>query len=43
MADKSSSTSGSNPLAYVLWALVVSGLVYGVSMTAIRAAALFTG
>ncbi len=49
MADKTESThkatptTGSNPLAYVLWALVATGLVYGVTMTAVKAVVLFTG
>lgn len=33
----------SNPLAYVLWVLVGAGLLYGVSQTAVKALALFTG
>ncbi len=33
----------SNPLAYVLWVLVGAGLVYGISQTAVKAFALFTG
>ncbi|WP_297081368.1 hypothetical protein [uncultured Demequina sp.] len=33
----------SNPLAIVLWVIVGSGLLYGVSQTVIKAAALFTG
>ena len=33
----------SNPLAYVLWVLVGAGLLYGISQTAIKAFALFTG
>jgi len=32
-----------NPLALVLWVIVGAGLVYGVSQTVIKAAALFTG
>ncbi len=49
MADNTGTTdspkpnAASNPLAYVLWVLVASGLVYGVSMTVVKAAALFTG
>ncbi|WP_159451358.1 hypothetical protein [Demequina sp. NBRC 110054] len=49
MADKTDTTgkgkptTGSNPLAYVLWALVATGLVYGVTMTAVKAVVLFTG
>lgn len=31
-----------NPLAYVLWVIVGAALVYGVTMTAIKASALFT-
>ncbi len=31
-----------NLLAYVLWVLVGSGLIYGISQTVIKAAALFT-
>ena len=32
-----------NPLAIVLWVIVGSGLLYGISQTAITAAGLFTG
>ncbi len=32
-----------HPLAWVLWVVVGSALIYGVSQTAIKAAALFTG
>lgn len=32
-----------NPLAIVLWVIVGSGLIYGVSQTIIKASALFTG
>ncbi|WP_436968583.1 MFS transporter small subunit [Demequina lignilytica] len=32
-----------NPLAYVLWVLVGAGLIYGISQTAVKAFALFTG
>ncbi len=31
------------PLAIALWVVVAAGIVYGVSQTAIKAAALFTG
>ncbi len=34
--------SASNPLAYVLWVIVSAALVFGVAMTAIKTAALFT-
>ena len=30
-------------LPYILWVIVGSGLVYGISQTAIKASALFTG
>ncbi len=43
MADRTKRTTGSNPLAYVLWVLVGAGLLYGVTMTAVKAAVLFTG
>ncbi len=32
-----------NPLAYVLWVIVIAGLAYGVIQTALKAASLFTG
>lgn len=32
-----------NPLAVVLWVIVGSGLLYGISQTAMTAAGLFTG
>lgn len=32
-----------NPLAIVLWVIVVAGLAYGVTQTAIKASALFAG
>jgi hypothetical protein len=32
-----------NPLALVLWVIVGSALIFGVSQTAMKAAALFTG
>ncbi|WP_454300246.1 MFS transporter small subunit [Salana multivorans] len=35
--------SASNPVAWVLWVLVGSGLLYGLGQTAIKASALFTG
>lgn len=35
--------SARNPLAIVLWLIVGTGLVYGISQTAITAAGLFTG
>lgn len=31
-----------NPLAYALWVIVGSGLIFGISQTVIKAAALFT-
>lgn len=31
-----------NPLAYVLWVVVGAALIYGITMTAIKASALFT-
>lgn len=34
--------SSRNPLAYVLWAIVAVGLLFGVSQTVIKAADLFT-
>ncbi len=34
--------AASNPLAYVLWVIVSGALVFGVVMTAIKTAALFT-
>lgn len=43
MSDDKKTRGGSNPLAYVLWVLVGGGLLYGVSQTAIKAFALFTG
>jgi hypothetical protein len=33
----------SNPLGIVLWVIVGAGLLFGISQTAIKAAALFTG
>jgi len=36
-------TKASYPLAWALWAIVGTGLLVGVSQTAIKAAALFTG
>jgi len=33
----------SNPLAMVLWALVIAGLTYGVWQTVLKASALFGG
>lgn len=36
-------SGASNPLAYVLWVLVGAGLIYGISQTAVKAFALFTG
>ncbi len=41
--DSTTPTTGSHPLAYVLWVLVGTGLVYGVTMTAVKAVVLFTG
>ncbi|WP_454294229.1 MFS transporter small subunit [Salana multivorans] len=35
--------SASNPVAWVLWVLVGSGLLYGLGQTAIKASALFAG
>lgn len=35
--------SRSNPLAYALWVVVGAALLYGISQTVIKAAALFTG
>ncbi len=32
-----------NPLAVALWVIVGAGLLFGISQTAIKAAALFTG
>lgn len=43
MTDKNTAPRRTNPLAIALWVVVGSGLVYGVSQTAIKAAALFTG
>lgn len=31
-----------NPVAYILWVIVGVSIVYGVTMTAIKASALFT-
>lgn len=33
----------SKTLAYILWVIVGTGLVYGISQTVIKASALFTG
>ncbi|MDN4479891.1 MULTISPECIES: MFS transporter small subunit [Demequina] len=43
MTDKNTAPRRTNPLAIALWVVVGSGLVYGVTQTAIKAAALFTG
>lgn len=43
MTEKKTAPRRANPLALALWVVVGSGLVYGVSQTAIKAAALFTG
>lgn len=43
MTHQESETRRTNPLAIGLWVVVGSGLVYGVTQTAIKAAALFTG
>jgi hypothetical protein len=43
MSDEKRPRGLTNPLAYVLWALVGTGLLYGVSQTVIKAIALFTG
>jgi len=43
MAQEPRNKGASQPLAYVLWVLVGAALLYGVSQTAIKAFALFTG
>lgn len=35
--------NASKMLAYVLWVIVGTGLLYGISQTVIKASALFTG
>ncbi|MFW7414338.1 MFS transporter small subunit [Demequina sp. SO4-18] len=43
MTTKKTAPTRNNPLALGLWVVVGSGLIYGVTQTAIKAAALFTG
>lgn len=43
MTDTDKPTRSTNPLALGLWVVVGAGLLYGVTQTAIKAAALFTG
>ena len=43
MSTRTSRKRTANPLAIVLWVIVGAGLLYGVTQTAIKASALFSG